>query len=210
MTEPFAALARGALEILGRDLTEREAAQFSKYLELLTKWQKTVRLVGRSSPRWIVENLFLDSLMFLRALPTRFESLLDLGTGAGFPGIPIKIVKADVTLMLVEARQRRASFLSTVVRELGLERAEVVNARAEDALAQHAGRFDTVVMRCAGDAEALLQIARRFVRSGGRVVVSGPPAGHSRGEAGPEWIETPGLSVVRSGAPRRFRVETVV
>src|SRR5882672_9312918 len=203
MPDPLVTLALGAAELLGRSLTALESDQFRKYLELLLKWQRTARLVGRNRPDWIVENLFLDSLVFLRALPGRFGALADLGAGAGFPGVPIKIVRPDATLVLIEARQRRASFLSTAVRELGLSRVEVVNARAEDVVTRFAGQFDAVVMRCAGNTEALVPLATRFVHPGGCVVVSGPPIRSPRGESTAEWLEVPGLSQVRSGSPRR-------
>ena len=206
MTDPLLTLSRGAARIIGRTLTELEAGQFHKYLELLIKWQRTTRLIGRTSPGWIVESLFLDSLVFLRALPERFQWLLDLGAGAGLPGIPIKIVRPETSLVLIEARQRRASFLSAVARELALASTEVVNARAEDVIARFERRFDAVVMRCAGDTAALIPLATRLVRPGGAVVVSGPPPRSPRGGSDAEWIEVPGLPEVRAGATRRFRV----
>jgi len=105
----------------------------------LLEWQRTHRLVGSSEPRWIVENLFLDSLLFLRVLPPGITTLLDLGSGAGIPGIPIKLVRPAIQLVLVESRRRRASFLSTAVRDLGLSGTRVVGGRAEDHLAELAG-----------------------------------------------------------------------
>jgi 16S rRNA (guanine527-N7)-methyltransferase len=122
-----------------------------------------------------VENLLLDSLLFLHVLPPSLTSLLDLGSGAGIPGIPIKIVAPDVKVVLVESRRRRASFLSTVVRELGLVEARVIAGRAEDFMGELAGRFDAVVMRCAGDTRALLPTAAQLVAPSGVVVASGPP-----------------------------------
>ena len=91
-------------------------------------------MVGSDGPAWIVENLFLDSLLFLRVLPTPLHSLLDLGSGAGLPGIPLKIVRGDLELVLVESRRRRASFLSTVVRELALANVRVIDAGHADPL----------------------------------------------------------------------------
>ena len=208
MADPLTTLANGAAKVLGRTLTDAEVALFNKYLELLLKWQKTVRLIGRVGPGWVVENLLLDSLLFLRALPDSYGSLLDLGAGAGLPGIPLRIVRPDIRLVLVEARQRRASFLSTAVRELGFSGVEVVNARAEDVVGQFSKRFEAVVMRCAGKTEALIPLATRFVQDGGSVVVSGPPAG-AQSASSPDWIEIAGIPEVRSGAARRFRVVRV-
>lgn len=157
---------------IGRPLTISEGQQFHKYLNLLIKWQKTHRLLGSVEPAWVVENVFVDSLCFLEALPVGATTIADLGSGAGVPGIPIAIVRPDLRLSLIEARQRRVSFLATVVRELGLAHAEVVAGRAEGLGAEHIARFDAVVMRCAGPIDAVLGGAFRLVRAGGVVVVA--------------------------------------
>jgi len=174
--DPRERLADGAHEILRRPLTRLELSKFYKYLDLLLKWQKSQRLVGSTEPGWIVENLLLDSLLFLPVLPSPLRTLLDLGSGAGLPGIPLKIVLGEVELVLVEARRKRVSFLASVIRELGLEHARVVGRRVEDAMDELEGGFDAVVMRCVGDPGDLLPIASRLVvRPGGVVVASGPP-----------------------------------
>jgi len=174
--DPRARLADGAHEILHRPLTRLELDRFTKYLELLLKWQKSQRLVGSTEPGWIVENLLLDSLLFLPVLPFPLRTLLDLGSGAGLPGIPLKIVLNEVQLVLVESRRKRVSFLASVIRELGLEHARVVGRRVEDAMDELEGGFDAVVMRCVGDPGDLLPVASRLVvRPGGVVVASGPP-----------------------------------
>jgi 16S rRNA (guanine527-N7)-methyltransferase len=176
VTDVLEKLARGARDILHRPLTGVELEALSKYLNLLIKWQKTQRLVGSAEPRWIVENLLLDSLLFLRVLPASLRTLLDLGSGAGLPGIPLKIVLGEVELVLVESRRKRVSFLASVIRELGLEHAHVVGRRVTDAIDELQGRFDAVVMRCAGDPTELISVASRLVvRPGGVVVASGPP-----------------------------------
>ncbi|HEU5304325.1 MAG TPA: 16S rRNA (guanine(527)-N(7))-methyltransferase RsmG [Gemmatimonadales bacterium] len=184
-------LDEGAQSILGRPLSGTEAGQFNNYLELLRKWGSVTRLIGSTEPHWIVENLLLDSLLFLRLLSPAVRSLLDFGAGAGLPGIPIRIVRPEIELTLLEGRRRRASFLSTAVRELGLRGARVINARAEDALPELRGSFDAVVMRCAGDLDKTLPIASAFVTPGGIVLASGPP--DARPLTGAEWITVPGI-----------------
>lgn len=163
-----------------------------------------MRLIGSTDPGWIVEHLLLDSLLFLRLLPPDMRSLLDFGAGAGLPGIPIKIVKPEITLSLLEGRRRRASFLSVAVRELGLSGACVVHARAEDAPHELRGAFDAVVIRCAGSLDKTMPTASRFVAPGGIVVASGPP--EVRPLTGAEWVTVPGL---RPGSTRRFAVARV-
>jgi 16S rRNA (guanine527-N7)-methyltransferase len=164
------------------------------------KWQKVQRLVGSVSPAWIVENLFLDSLLFLRVLPPDVSSLADIGSGAGFPGVPLKIVRPNLSMALIESRRRRASFLATLVRELSLERALVVNERAEAVGADMIGQFDVGVVRCAGDINSVLTSVQRLVRPGGMLVASGPPE-RKLLPAGAQWAEIDGL---RPGSTRRF------
>lgn len=194
-------LSGGAREILGRPLSLEQAGQFHKYMNLLNKWSSVHRLIGRTEPRWIVENLFLDSLLFLRVLPENVRSLMDLGSGAGIPGIPLKIVRPHLEVVLLESRERRVSFLASVVRELGLSGVTVVRGRAESVAPKYESAFDAVVMRCVGDLDRLSSVAPRFVKAGGYVVASGPPKPGvlKRGE----WVRVEG---VRPGMTRRFAV----
>jgi 16S rRNA (guanine527-N7)-methyltransferase len=197
----FDDLTAGARAILGRALESQELESFARYLRLLQKWQRVHRLVGSTQPGWVVENLFLDSLLFLRVLPPEASSAADIGSGAGFPGIPVRIVRPDLQVALIESRRRRASFLSEAVRDLGLTGVRVLGGRAESFVDELAGSFDVAVMRCAGRDEELLPIASRLVVPGGHIILSGPP---SPGVLpGVEWVEVPG---VRSGRTRRFGV----
>jgi 16S rRNA (guanine527-N7)-methyltransferase len=172
---PDERLARGAADILGRALTHPERQHLVKYLELLGKWQKTQRLIGSSDPSWIVDNVILDSLLFSRVLPEGVRRVVDVGSGAGLPGIPLKIVRAALTVTLVEARQKRASFLSAAVRELALADCRVINARLETLGEKLSGRFDAAVARCAGDPQRLAADLQPILGAGGIIVASGPP-----------------------------------
>ena len=157
---------------VGRRLTESEAELLRKYLDLLIKWQTTTRLVGSVEPSWVAENVFVHSFCFLEALPEGTRRVADLGSGAGIPGLPIAIVRPDLKVTLIEAKQRRVSFLSTVVRELGLGSVTVVGDRIESLPPSYDGWCDAVVMRCAGSLSEMLEPALRLVRRGGVVVVS--------------------------------------
>lgn len=201
MTRERDILAAGAQSILGRPLGVLELKAFDKYLVLLQKWQRVHRLVGSVEAEWIVENLFLDSLLFLRVLPPDLVAIADVGSGAGFPGIPMKIVLPDLDITLIESRQRRASFLIAAMRELGLARARVVSARVEDVPEGLLGAFEAVVMRCAGGVEELLPSVFRLVSPGGMVVCSGPPA--RKPLQGGEWVEVQGY---KPGRTRLFAV----
>ena len=190
-------LRRGGREILGRPLTVEEAAKLVKYLELLVKWQKVQRLVGSSAPTSIVDDLLLDSLLFVRVLSPDVERLMDLGSGAGLPGIPLSIVLPSAQVTLVEAKQKRASFLSTAVRELRLRSTRVINSRVENLPAEYERSFDAVVMRCAGPLDEMMPLAARFVAPGGSVVASGPPKAFPLNEGAWTNIARPGRDGAR-------------
>jgi 16S rRNA (guanine527-N7)-methyltransferase len=194
-------LATGAARILGRGLSDTELQAFEKYLGLLQKWQRVQRLVGSVDPGWVVRSLFLDSLLFLHLLPERVQRVADVGSGAGFPGIPIKIVRPRLALTLIESRERRASFLSTVIREIGLDGIQVRNTRAEELADESPHAFDAVVLRCAGDPTDVLPVTLRLVGPGGRIVMAGPP--QTRPLPGIEWVEVPGST---PGSRRLFGV----
>ena len=194
-------LANGASPILGRALTDQERGNFEKYLGLLIRWQKAHRLVGSTEPMWIVEHLFLDSLLFLRLLPSSVRTLADVGSGAGLPGLPLKIVKPEIEVVLIESRRRRAMFLASAIREMKLRGVRVLEGRLESFAADLQQRVDAVVMRCAGDVESMIPAAASITTRDGIVIASGPP------EPRPlflgEWVTVQG---VKRGATRRFAV----
>ena len=190
MTGVAVRLQRHAAEALGRQLTEGETAALLNYLNLLQKWQKSQRLVGSSDPAWIVDNVIVDSLLFLRALPPGVRRLCDVGSGAGIPGIPLKIVMPDTEVTLLEARARRASFLAAAVREVPLSRCRIINRRLEDAVGDLEGKFDAVVMRCAGRPDSMLAAIERLLAPAGSIVASGPPKPYPL--AAGEWVEVRG------------------
>ena len=197
MTNIAARLRTDAALALGRPLSNDEAALLLKYIKLLIKWQKPQRLIGSADPVWIVDHVIVDSLLFTQAIPPGISTLCDVGSGAGIPGIPLKAVMPHVDVTLVEARERRASFLAAAIRELPLARCRVICRRLEDMSSGSIGRFDAIVMRCAGNPSELLAPIRVLLAPGGLIVASGPPAA-SPLPAG-EWLEVSGPK-----GPRRF------
>ena len=180
---PDGSLEVGARRILGRSLTDTEASRTRKYLKILEKWQRKRRLVGSTEHEWMVIHLVLDSWAYLRILPSYVRQasddkgkieILDFGSGAGIPGVPLAIVLSEANFTLLEGRERRVSFLSEVVRELGLRNCTVFHGRAESA-ADLYERYDAVVMRCAGEPADVVPQALRFTRPYAPVILSGPP-----------------------------------
>lgn len=192
----------GARSILRRELIEDETERFHKYLILLIKWNNQRKMIGSSNPLWIVENLFLDSLLFFHVVSDTVRALVDIGSGAGLPGIPMKIIRPDLQVLLVESKQWRASFLKTAVRELRLSDIDVLSDRVRTAPDAWRKSFDAAVARCAGDSESTIRLGQEFVRAGGSIILSGPPI--------PRGINVGQYAVVElpDGTSRRFVVHS--
>lgn len=158
----------------GIALRSDQLSAFEVYREWLLTWNRRLNLTRITEPAEIEVRHFLDSLSclsILDPLPTGTR-LIDVGTGAGFPGIPLKIVIPGLDLGLLEARGKRARFLEAVVEALGLEPVEVIQARAEE-VGQHPDyreRYDVAVARAVGPLPILLELALPLVRVGGVVV----------------------------------------
>jgi 16S rRNA (guanine527-N7)-methyltransferase len=162
------------------------------YLELILKWNARINLTAIRSPEEIVRRHFGESL-FAGGRLGECGTLLDFGSGAGFPGVPIQLLRPDVAVTLAESRSKKAAFLHEVVRALGL-RCEVWAGRVEAMAAER--RFDVVAMRAVDDMEAALVEAGRRARE--RVMVLGtagsPIAGRLAGFQVGEAIALPGAS----------------
>jgi 16S rRNA (guanine527-N7)-methyltransferase len=167
--------------LLGRPLSEAERRRFARYLDLLLEWNRTHRLTAAMAPREMVRKLFVDSLLFLPVLPPGRIRVVDIGTGAGIPGVPMRILEPRLSLTLIEARRKRVSFLAELKRALELDDLGILHGRAEAIRAERpelVGTFDVAVMRAAGALRALAPEALTYVKLSGLLVVSGPPPGH--------------------------------
>ncbi|MGC1373086.1 MAG: 16S rRNA (guanine(527)-N(7))-methyltransferase RsmG [Candidatus Sulfotelmatobacter sp.] len=176
LLEPF--FARGA----DNRLTDAQLAQISTYIDLLLRWNARINLTAIRDPEEIVTRHFGESLFAARHLFPRRRvqsvtaepaasgrvTLADIGSGAGFPGVPIKLWHPEVSLTLIESNQKRAVFLREVCRQLKLRDVNVENARAE-ALAGQA--FDTVTLRAVERFTDTLDAAFSLVRPSGRLAL---------------------------------------
>jgi len=147
-------------------------SKIEQYLQLLVKWNQKINLTAEKDPEEILKRHVFDSLQNSRAIKPEFR-VLDIGSGAGFPGIPLKIIFPELQLVLVESQRKRCSFLETAVRELELDQSEVINARAEDIPVER--QFDAVVFRAVSGLQPCLDLGERFVLPGGRLVLKKPP-----------------------------------
>ena len=137
----------------GFPLTTHQVAQFTQYRDELLRWNARINLTAITDDNAIIHKHFLDSLSILEYITLRDgDSVIDVGTGAGFPGLVLKIYVPGIRLALVEASQKKASFLKFIVPQLRLHQAETVTvlaARAEACAQQpsHIGRYDWVCTR---------------------------------------------------------------
>ncbi|MCP3678147.1 MAG: 16S rRNA (guanine(527)-N(7))-methyltransferase RsmG, partial [Deltaproteobacteria bacterium] len=130
---------------LGIDFGGRESDLFFTYLKELTEWSRKMNLTAIRDDRGIVTRHFLDSLAVHRFLGGAL-SLFDIGSGAGFPGIPLKIVRPSLDVVLLDGVGKKVAFMRNVVRSLGLKGIKAVHGRAEDhsVIGQHREAFDVV------------------------------------------------------------------
>jgi 16S rRNA (guanine527-N7)-methyltransferase len=167
--------------LLERRATDQERARFERYADLLLRWNRTHNLTGLRTAASIGKGLFLDSLLFRSMLPRGAGlRVVDIGAGAGIPGIPLRIVDPLIVLTLVESKRKPVSFLLSLVRELDLGDVAVSHGRAEDVVAQYpdlVGKFDVALSRAVGSLPRLLPVAMKYLRPGGVFVASGPPSG---------------------------------
>jgi len=125
-------LLKAGIEEIGFGCSEKQVDAFITYLEELKKWNKAYNLTGLKTDRDIIIKHFLDSLLFAHALPPEALTLADIGSGAGFPGIPIKIMFPDLSVFLIEPTRKKALFLQHVCSRLGLKNMEIINNRIEE------------------------------------------------------------------------------
>jgi len=154
---------------LGITLDKQELSLFSLYKQELITWNRIVSLVAVKSPLDIPIKHFIDSLTALPLLPREGRRLLDIGTGAGFPGLPLKIIRPDIDLHLLEASRKKVSFLKELIRKLDLRGVTIIHERVEQVMknAHLHESFDCVISRAAFKMPELLNMGLHFLRPGG-------------------------------------------
>jgi 16S rRNA (guanine527-N7)-methyltransferase len=166
-------LSDAAQALLGEPLSPQQVAAFERYAAELVEWNRRFNLTTITEPAAIQTRHFLDSLscwLGLRKAPP--ASLIDVGAGAGFPGVPLKILRPDLSLTLLESTAKKASFLEHIVQVLGLADVTVLAQRAEDAgqSPAHRERYDWAVARAVAPLPVLAEYLLPFVKVGGRML----------------------------------------
>ena len=165
-------LVEGARE-LGIELSERQIEQFLAYLEILQDWNKRMNLTSLKDPREIIVTHFLDSLTILKAIDMKEISAIDIGTGAGFPGIPLKILRPDISLSLLDSSRKRIEFLKYLSKSLKLKGLEIIWGRAEEYGRKegYRERYDIVLARALARLNILVELGIPFLKIRGLFIV---------------------------------------
>ena len=154
------------LNELGITLTDKQKQQFDKFYELLVEWNKVMNLTGITEYEEVNEKHFVDSLSIVKAIDMEgVENVIDVGTGAGFPGIPLKIAFPHLKVVLLDSLNKRINFLNEVIAELGLTDIKTIHGRAEDYAKQteYREKFDLCVSRAVANLSTLAEYCLSYV-----------------------------------------------
>ena len=163
-------LVKGSSE-LGLTLNSRKIQKFLSYHELIKKWNSKINLTSVTDDSEIIVKHFLDSLT-VSELITDGPNILDIGTGAGFPGVPIAIVRESLNITVLDSREKRIFFINEVLRELDLSNVKTVSGRAEDS---NNGvpriNFDYVLTRAVGDIKEVINLSVPYLNEKGKIIL---------------------------------------
>ncbi len=156
------------LKSFGVELNEMQIKQFDKFYEMLVEKNKVMNLTGITEYEEVLEKHFLDSIAIYKEYKIGGK-LIDVGTGAGFPGIPLKIAFPDMEVVLLDSLNKRIKFLDEVIEELGLKKIETIHGRAEDfaVKTEYREHFDYCVSRAVANLSSLSEYCLPFVKVGG-------------------------------------------
>jgi 16S rRNA (guanine527-N7)-methyltransferase len=159
--------------------SDEQINAFMRYLSELKKWNKAYNLTGLKNDEDIIIKHFLDSLLYLKAMPDETTRVADIGTGAGFPGIPSKLIRPEIEMYLIEPSGKKAAFLRHIIWQLQLKKIEVIEKRIEGLTVNQALPFavDIAVTRALFDVGEFIKKASPIVKPGGTLILNkGPKA----------------------------------
>lgn len=161
------------LKELDITLSEKQQAQFYRYYELLVEWNKVMNLTGITEYEEVNEKHFIDSLSLVKVLDiSKINTVIDVGTGAGFPGIPLKIVFPHLKVTLLDSLNKRIKYLDTVIDELELKDIHTIHGRAEEYARkeEYREKYDLAVSRAVANLSTLSEYCVPYVKVGGMFV----------------------------------------
>ena len=155
------------LKKINIDITEEQINKLEKYYEMLIEYNKVMNLTGITEKEEVYLKHFYDSLTLNKIVNLReINTLCDLGSGAGFPGIVLKIVFPNIKITLVDSLNKRINFLNEVIKELDLKDIEAIHSRIEDYALEHSEEYEVVTARAVAPINILLELGVRLVEVG--------------------------------------------
>lgn len=150
-------------------LDDNSINKLMKYKDLLYEWNQKINLTAIEEEKDVIQKHFIDSFSIVPILKESGLRMIDIGTGAGFPGLPVKIASEDTDIVLLDSLEKRVGFLNTVIKELSLQKIIAVHGRAEDygMKTEYREKFDVSVARAVAALPVLLEYCLPFVKTGG-------------------------------------------
>ena len=158
------------------NISEEKANLFNEYKEILLDWNEKINLTAITNEKEIILKHFIDSCTILKYIQGK-EKVIDIGSGAGFPGIPIKIMNQELNITLVDSLNKRVNFLNEVINKLKLTNIEAIHARAEELgrIDKYREKYDIATSRAVANLSTLLEYLMPFVKVGGKCIcMKGP------------------------------------
>ena len=182
--------------------TQEQAAKIMQYVQLLLQWNRSVSLTSVTNPSEILSRHFGESIFAASVVPIQKGRLADVGSGAGFPGLAIKIMRPELDLVLIEPNKKKAAFLWEVVRGLKLSPVDILTIRFEDSIFADKDKFDFITARALGALPELLDWSKRSLAEQGQVVLWLGMEDLTRMSKLADWVWSPGVRIPDS--QRRF------
>jgi 16S rRNA (guanine527-N7)-methyltransferase len=167
-----------------------QACQFAQHAKWLMQWNRKVNLTAITDPVQIAVKHFLDAIAPIQYIPAQGH-LLDIGTGGGFPGIPLKVLRPDQPMTLIDSVRKKANFVKHVIRQLALCEIEASHMRAEVLSRENSGRrqFSVVVCRALADLKAAVRLAAPLLKPNGKIILyQGPQVTQDRKRCLPDRL----------------------
>ena len=182
------------------EITEKQLSMFEAYAALLKEWNEKMNLTAITDDEGIAVKHFIDSISVLKTVELKPDSkLIDIGTGAGFPGIPIKIMRPDIDLTLLDSLNKRLVFLSEVCSKLEVN-AEIIHARAEEFghKPEFREKYDYSVSRAVANLPSLCEYCIPYIKVGGSFISMKGPEGDVEIEAAKNAVNTLGCKILKT------------
>ena len=184
------------LKELDIKLSENQLKQFYKYMNILIEWNKFINLTNITEPIEIIQKHFVDSLTILKYIKGT-DTVIDVGTGAGFPGIPIKIAFPKTKIVLLDSLNKRIKFLNEVINKLELKNVKVIHGRAEDLAhnEEHREKYDIAIARAVAPLNVLSEYLIPFVKINGNSICMKGSKGKEEAKIGEKAIKILGGNI---------------